>query len=146
MENFTDYVAHAWIKYKICPGCSTFLWHDNWHPLGYLFKFCGSRVLEISLTAKVSSIIDGDDWKRPRVRNYVIQEIMANTPVDLKPLVHNEDAVIWTLSPSGVYSSKSAWQALRTSKPVVPWFGLFGSSLMFLGGKLSNGWLAKEGW
>lgn len=48
------------IKYMIGNGLDTFLWLDNWHPLGPLYNRFGSEVvfnLGRSLQAKVSSII-----------------------------------------------------------------------------------------
>lgn len=53
----------------------------------------------------------------------MIQEIKALTPADL-PCIRNDDNVEWTSTATDVYSSRSAWEALRFSRPVVNWYGL----------------------
>lgn len=60
----------------------------------------------MSLSAKVCSVIKNGDWKSPRARNPVIQEIIESIPVDLKPCLHNEDRVKWTLTGTDEFSSK----------------------------------------
>lgn len=60
----------------------------------------------MSLSAKVCSVIKNGDWKSPRARNPVIQEIIESIPVDLKPCLHNEDRVKWTLTGTDEFSFK----------------------------------------
>lgn len=38
-------VCQGFIKYEIGNDVSTFLWVDNWHPLGSLYKHYGDRVI-----------------------------------------------------------------------------------------------------
>lgn len=49
---------------------------------------------------------------------------MESNPADLKPCVHKEDDVIWTPTTHGVYSSRSAWDALRTVRSLVGWYAV----------------------
>lgn len=119
--------GQRFIKSVIGNGQTTFLWLDNWHTLGPLFQKFGNRVvfnLGRSLCAKVSSIIVNGRWRWPRGRNATINEIIAATDGDLLPQVAQEDRVVWTLNPTGNYSAKSAWLALRSSSPVVDWHAL----------------------
>lgn len=74
-----------------------------------------------SLGAKVDSIIANGRWKWPRGRNASIIEIKAGTSRDLVPAMDRDDKVVWILTPNGSYSAKSAWQAIRFSKPEVEW-------------------------
>ncbi|XP_058189336.1 uncharacterized protein LOC131306921 [Rhododendron vialii] len=93
-------VGLQYIKAQIGNGKNTFLWLDNWHNLGPLLLKYGDGVttnLEISLL-----ILDPN----------------------LLPHPANEDSVIWTLSPLGCYSAKSAWEALRSSVSEVEWYHL----------------------
>lgn len=56
------------IRYKIGNMNSTFMWLDNWHPLGPLFKRYGQRVcsnIGRSLNAKASSITHDGGWNLP---------------------------------------------------------------------------------
>lgn len=75
-----------------------------------------------SLIAKVPSIIDNAWWNWTRSRNQVTQEIIDQTSSSLVHQVEREDRVEWIPSASGTYSSKSAWQASRTVRPMVPWY------------------------
>lgn len=55
-----------WIRYIIDDGRETFLWTDNWHPLGDLYKRYGEAVVAQrgrALRTKVDSIIDRGFWK-----------------------------------------------------------------------------------
>ncbi|XP_058217251.1 uncharacterized protein LOC131328308 [Rhododendron vialii] len=92
------------IKYIIGNGLHTFLWPDNWHPLGPLYDKFGESVvytLGRSLSSKVSTIIQNEDWKWPHQRNRVTQSIMAHTPSDFKPDCGKEDSVVWLPHPQG---------------------------------------------
>ncbi|KAI8533301.1 hypothetical protein RHMOL_Rhmol11G0286700 [Rhododendron molle] len=118
------HIGHQFIKSKIGNGLSTFLWLDHWHNLGPLFHKFGDRVsfnLGRSLNAKVSSIIYQGGWRWPRLRNAAIREVIANTEGGLLPDISKEDEVVWTLTPNGCYSAKSAWMALRNRAPTVDW-------------------------
>ncbi|XP_058192089.1 uncharacterized protein LOC131309479 [Rhododendron vialii] len=79
------------IKYVVGNGSKIFLWLDNWHTEGPLYKVFGEAIVRnvgSSLLAKVSSIIHNEDWHWPRQRTY---------------------------------SVKSVLEALRTPNPKVPW-------------------------
>lgn len=69
------------------------------------------------------STIANGKWKWPRGRNAAIIEIMVGTASDLVPAMDRDVRIIWTLTPNGSYSAtaKSAWQAIRFSKPEVEW-------------------------
>lgn len=111
------------IKYIIGNGLHTFSWLDNWHPLGPLYdKFGESVVYDLgrSLSSKVSTIIQNEDWKWPRQRNRITQSIMAHTPSDFKPDCGKEDSVVWLPHPQG-FSVKSAWEAIRSRRPIQQW-------------------------
>lgn len=74
-----------------------------------------------SLGAKVNSIIHNGGWHWPQRRNAAITEIINNTAASLIPGEANEDRVIWSLSPTGVFTSKSTSSAIRTkAKGLVP--------------------------
>ncbi|XP_058223000.1 uncharacterized protein LOC131332721 [Rhododendron vialii] len=93
-------------------------------PIGPLYQHFGQRVvyyLGRSLNARVSSIIYEGGWNWPRLRNLVTQEIIYLSPLNLVPHVDEEDRVIWLPSKSGLYTFKSAWEVIRTARPIVAW-------------------------
>lgn len=58
--------AQKLIKYQVGNGKDTFLWLDNWHLLGPLYKRVGDGVvfnMSRSLKAKVASIFRGGRWQ-----------------------------------------------------------------------------------
>lgn len=77
-----------------------------------------------SLDAKVSSIIHIGGWWWPRRSNGVIAEIINNIAATPLPFETNEDRVVWTLSPLGIFAAKSAWLVLRTRASEVPWHAI----------------------
>lgn len=64
-------------------GATTFLWLDNWNPLGPLFYIFGDIIvfnLGRSLHTKVESVFQNNSWCWPRRGNLVTKEIMDNIP------------------------------------------------------------------
>lgn len=113
-------IVQTWITARVGNG----QWLDNWHPLGPLFKKFGEAVVQnrgTSLLAKVSSIIHQGVWKWPRVRSPIIQNIIEHTPTTFLPSVDSLDSFVWNLNGRGVFTIKSAWNALRLVRPTVMW-------------------------
>ncbi|KAI8570743.1 hypothetical protein RHMOL_Rhmol01G0060200 [Rhododendron molle] len=110
-----------WIKYIVGDGLSTYLWADNWHTLGPLYQnfeeYVGYNIGRAQ-NAKVASIIQNGVWVWPNPRCAITRQIVASTELSLmaNPLV--PDSVRWLLYK---YTTKSAWNALRTKFLVVPW-------------------------
>ncbi|KAG5517678.1 hypothetical protein RHGRI_038161 [Rhododendron griersonianum] len=104
--------------------CLTFLGVDNWHTLGPLYKkfeeYVGFNIGRAT-TAKVASIIQNGVWVWPNPRCAITRQIVASTEFSLMPNPLAPDSVRWLLHKSRVYTTKSAWHALRTKYPVVPW-------------------------
>lgn len=111
------------IKYNVGNGKATFLWFDNWLPLGPLFNRFGDRVVSdsrIQKFAKVESVIYGSRWKWPVCRNWELNEIKAAVSADMKPSLVN-DKVVWLPSSDGQFSIKSAWDEWRTHGSRIVW-------------------------
>lgn len=113
-------IAQPLVKYVIGNGQNTFLWLDFWHPIGPLFQHASS------LWKQEWFII----WKDPLLLGFSLlslmlggygQEIMNASPPDLTPHTNEDDRVVLLPSSSQVHTSKSAWEAVRVVKPVVPW-------------------------
>lgn len=117
-------IAREKIRHIIGNGESTSLWHDNWHNIGPLFKRFGERIIYdsgLGKRAKVSDIVNGRDWKWPVANSRDLMEV--KTSITFNPLSGN-DRSLWTPSPSGDFSIKSAWEEIRNRKPKVPWYNL----------------------
>ena len=117
-------MAQPWNRSVVGDSSEVFLWRDNWHPLGPLFKRFGEglvRDLGSSLLAKVSSITCNENWKWPRQRNRAIMYIVAHTPPDCKPNNDMRHCVIWYHDAASTFSVQTAWRSIRVPQPIVPW-------------------------
>lgn len=117
-------LVHPWITNVVGNGMNTFLWLDNWHPLGPLYARFGSRVvynLGRNLHAKVDTIISAQSWQWPRGRNSVTREILRATPPHFIPHPSQEDTNFWNLTPNNSFSIKSAWKDVRRQHTQVTW-------------------------
>ncbi|XP_028089909.1 uncharacterized protein LOC114290215 [Camellia sinensis] len=101
------------INHQVGCGDSTFLWYDNWHPLGPLWKKFGDRILYdscLNSETKVSQIISGHSWKWPIPNSWEIQELISSTPECCKPNPSKCDQVTWKLTTDGKCNMK--WPVL----------------------------------
>ena len=95
------------LKHKIGNGCGTFLWYDNWHPLGPLLEKFGHRVdydSAIHLNSKVSMVIDRDEWRWPLTNTLELMEIRSHMP-SLPFPSPNYDSTVWIPFPNGKFSN-----------------------------------------
>ncbi|XP_028118147.1 uncharacterized protein LOC114315744 [Camellia sinensis] len=70
------------IVHKIGNGNATFLWYDNWHPVGSIWDKFGNRIIYdsgLSREAKVSNIVNGDSW------HWEMRQLISLTPPSFKP-------------------------------------------------------------
>ncbi|XP_058192025.1 uncharacterized protein LOC131309397 [Rhododendron vialii] len=117
-------LAQGMVKHVVGNGQNTWVWLDNWHPMGPLYKTLGEVVvfhLGQSLSAKVSSIIVNNSWHWPRPRKRITQHFMANTPSSFLPNLDKDDDVIWTPSPSGQFCMWSTLKAMRPPGVKMSW-------------------------
>ncbi|KAL7229757.1 hypothetical protein ACSBR2_008296 [Camellia fascicularis] len=115
------------IKHKIGCGDATFLWYDNWHPLGPLWNKFRDRIIydsALNSETKVSQIIDGSFWKWPIPNSWEIQELISSTPVGCKPNPSSSDTALWKLTTDGQFSIQSAWNHWRKKFDKVVWHKL----------------------
>lgn len=119
-------VVQPWITYVrvMFMDHDTFLWWDNWHPVGPLYlryRDSFERNPIRAMNVKVSSIIANGCWNWPRLRNFVTQDIISHTPVMFLPHMGCNDSICWALHSSGLFSTKIAWEAIKNKAPTVPW-------------------------
>ncbi|XP_028119111.1 uncharacterized protein LOC114316615 [Camellia sinensis] len=115
------------IKHKIGCGDTTFLWFDNWHPIGPLWNKFGDRIIydsALNSDTKVSKIIDGSSWKWPFPNSWEIQELISSTLVCFHPNPSSTDQAIWNLTTDGKFSIQSAWNHWRKKFDIVVWHKL----------------------
>ncbi|XP_013608037.1 uncharacterized protein LOC106423221 [Brassica napus] len=109
-------------------GESASFWYDHWTELGPLFEVAGQsgpRSLRVRGNASVvDATVDGS-WRFPAARSNEIQSIqMEITSLDLPMPSNGPDCYLWrkaggTFGTS--FSSKTTWEYLRVSAPVVFW-------------------------
>ncbi|KAL7254042.1 hypothetical protein ACSBR1_008397 [Camellia fascicularis] len=115
------------ILHKIGNGHATFLWHDNWHPVGSIRDNFGDRIIYDSglhEEAKVSSIVNGDSWNWPFPNSWEIRDLISLTPQTFKPRSSSNDIPVWTLTHDGKFSIHSAWIHWRVKHDKVAWYKL----------------------
>ncbi|XP_043721016.1 uncharacterized protein LOC122668529 [Telopea speciosissima] len=120
--------ALPFIKTIIGDGSATKLWLDNWHPFGVLLSRFGNRICydagSYSLAARhacVKEIIRDGDWHPGPSTSFDLIDIWRALPAIEK--FHDEvpDLTVWTGNSSGNFSSKSAWNAIRTRAARIDW-------------------------
>ncbi|KAF7113416.1 hypothetical protein RHSIM_RhsimUnG0128500 [Rhododendron simsii] len=104
-----------------------------WRRVNWDFVMVSDSIKEQWSISKVSCGLSlGWDWERCRREatygtlkgNVVIKEIMDNTALVLIPHGDRDDTLIWILSATGSYSTKSAREALH-SKALYSWEALY---------------------
>ncbi|XP_028111135.1 uncharacterized protein LOC114309562 [Camellia sinensis] len=113
-------LTYPLIKFLVGSGEQTFLWFDNWHPLGPLGAKYGDRFISdtaLGCQSKVRSIVFYTGWTWPNESSWEVQEIISNTLLDLIPSLLRVDKVIWVPTCDGNFSIGSAWQHWRTKWP-----------------------------
>jgi hypothetical protein len=116
-------IAKSFIRFQVGDGSNIFLWHDHWHPIGYLCDHYGFRVIYDSgfhTNIKLSSIILNGDWFWQGVRSEALVDIQSQLP-GIK--IGGVDTPIW-LSKKGTFSCAETWDRLRVKFPEVSWWKL----------------------
>lgn len=80
--------------------------------------------LLISQSSKVASIIKNKTWHWDRSRKPVVREILTHIPPNLQPNSATEDSILWTLTATGKFSTKTALHGFRNPSPEVFWYNL----------------------
>lgn len=96
-------VVKTFIRFQVGDGSKIFLWHDHWHPAGYLGDQFGFRVIYDSgfhTNAKLYSIILNGDWFWQGVRSEALVEIQSKLP---GIQIGGKDTPLW-LSKKGTFS------------------------------------------
>ena len=121
--------ARDWCRGRIVmsigDGEETFMWWDYWLQNGQrpvdLLSIRTLTSTGIPWNAKVSSIIRGNQWSFPSSPLEVLhvwQQALSHPSQDQK------DHPVWTVHPSGKYTTKSAWDLLRPSRDLSPLYHL----------------------
>jgi len=109
--------CRGWFLSCIGNGFSTSLWFDYWLPEGKrLIDILPLRRLTstgLSWNARVSDIIQGDQWVFPAISE--LQPAWA--AINFHPHPTREDHCVWTGHHSGDFSIHSAWDILRDHRP-----------------------------
>ena len=115
------------IKHIVRDGGDTWLWFDDWLPLGPIQTAMGDRVIYdagLPRTARVSAIIRDNTWHWP-VANSPELITLKETTLGLPPPDNNmKDRISLSPTTSKIYTTASAWNLLRDVKGKVIWHNL----------------------
>ena len=135
------------IRYMVGNGQLTWLWFDFWLPMGPIHPTMGDRVIYdsgLQRHAKVATIIRNGEWRWPLANSNELLTLKEAIPQEMIPHMDMEDSIIWALTPSGNFTTKSAWEAVRRSHPPAIW-----SKLLWFHGNIPRAafilWLAIRG-
>lgn len=114
-------LVRPFIKCKV-GSCSTASFkYDDWLPVGPLYSFW-TRGLQwfpsIPVTAWVSQVLRSDGWHWPWSND--LQASLISTLVATLS-VRDNDSVVWSISRSGHFTSRSAWEQIRDSSTRLVW-------------------------
>ncbi|KAF9592324.1 hypothetical protein IFM89_014232 [Coptis chinensis] len=114
--------ARKYIKYTIANGKDTWFWHDPWltdEPL--LTQASARNLFDFPVDTRVSHILSNGMWNK-KFRMLQDEDMRsAKLQVQINNFVE-KDRVVWTLSVTGAFTSKSAYMALRKIREEVKWY------------------------
>jgi hypothetical protein len=111
-------IAKIFLSYKVGDGRKIFIWHDNWHPNGYLLDKYGYRTIYdagYAIGPKLFSIIRHGEWYCPNACSESLVEIQSPLP---EVTIGTEDVPVWN-SRKGTFSCSETWDKLRVKSPIV---------------------------
>ena len=120
------HIAKPLLIHRIGTGEHTFLWFDNWLPVGPLLDHFSDRVVydaAINRQAKVAAIIRNLDWAWPGSHTIEMDEIRSTLASFPKPS-GNKDSIRWNITPNGLFCTQLIWDHLREHFPKVPWYNI----------------------
>ncbi|KAL0294868.1 UNVERIFIED_CONTAM: hypothetical protein Scaly_3114600 [Sesamum calycinum] len=126
-----------YIEFKVGNGELFSIWHDPWHSLGTLIRRfpSGPSRTNISIAAKLSTVIVDGDWRWPPITDMECIEILH-----LLPTIHSgSDSILWR---GGELTTTVAYGIFRTPGPMVGWYPLLSGPVRYHGSRLSYGWLS----
>ena len=112
------------IKYIVGDGRHIHLWFDNWLPLGPIHSLMGDRIIYdsgLSRNAAVAEITTGNVWQWPVSNSPDLLVLKEETSrLHFFPS-ESQDSIYWLPLPTGVFSTRTAWEKIRRIKEPVPW-------------------------
>lgn len=109
------------IRYTVTNGRDTYLWHDLWCDSSPLLEDEMVRQqLNLPLDTKVSSLIDGDKWNN-LVTHLPDSDLRSNILAFDIASSMEKDEIVWTLTASGRFSSKSTYECVSRIWNKVRW-------------------------
>lgn len=109
---------------EIGNGQSTKLWLDSWHPKGVLIVRFRERIRYDAGSRRdtlVASLLANDEWRTGPTTSHDVMEAWGALPSIERLHITENDQVVWRATPQGVFSTKTAWEIIRTQAPRVDW-------------------------
>ncbi|GFZ12238.1 translation elongation factor EF1A/initiation factor IF2gamma family protein [Actinidia rufa] len=108
-----------YIKRTIGDGPDTFLWLDNWHPVGSILKAKGEKVMSaaaLGLHFRVSYIFVGNRWRWPCTESLELMKLQRDLSEIICPRQGVKDEVAWILSQKRSFTNQSLWDKIRVKR------------------------------
>ncbi|KAF5191731.1 RNA-directed DNA polymerase (reverse transcriptase)-related family protein [Thalictrum thalictroides] len=116
--------AKSFTRHLIFDGSKTNFWYSPWSERGILHEQMSGPakyLTGIRETTMMSDFIDHNSWKPPPNSNPLVIDLWQSLQRVEIGEGEEEDTVVWTPSPNGKFTIKSAYAVLRTRYPKAKW-------------------------
>lgn len=117
-------LARKLIKYTIANGADTFLWHDLWADSAPLLEDVEEiQLLNLPMKTNVSHLISNGVWNEHITS---LQDCALKSKILATQINHllDKNEIVWAVSPSGKFTSRSAYDNLCKGGAKVRWHGV----------------------
>ncbi|KAI3776228.1 hypothetical protein L1987_46001 [Smallanthus sonchifolius] len=124
-------IIRQFFWYDIGNGEKTSLWHDRWSNICPLSSYVSPRQMNqegFSIYSTISEVVVDNRWEWPDAWRDLFPVLFQSSPLTLNPL--KSDVIKWkkVVGDLEPFSTKLAWDTLRTRGQVTNWHNLVWSS------------------
>ena len=114
------------IKFIVGDGRDIFLWFDSWMPLGSIIPTMSDQIIldsGLPRNSRVQAIIDfaSNTWRWPLANTPELITLKESIPDAMLPCADRKDVAVWSPFSSGLFFTKSTWNAMRSPSSTVSW-------------------------
>ncbi|KAF5198929.1 RNA-directed DNA polymerase (reverse transcriptase)-related family protein [Thalictrum thalictroides] len=116
--------AKRYTRHLIANGNRTNFWYSPWSEAGILHELTPSAIkylTGIRETTLVKEYIENNQWKPAPNSNILVTELWKKVTQTVIDTYEDEDEVVWTPSPNGRFTIRSAYAVFRKRYHKVEW-------------------------